>query len=92
MVLSLLAQMPLTSKPSTPPTIQQSMAKLSDSLDKLQLIVKRLVAKRLVAKRLVAKRLVAKRLVAKRLAESTANLVPIISQTTITETTTNHVI
>ncbi|GJV66060.1 hypothetical protein Tco_1476888 [Tanacetum coccineum] len=39
--------MPSTSKPSTPPTIQQSMAKLSDSLDKLQLIVKRLVAKRL---------------------------------------------
>ncbi|GJW18963.1 hypothetical protein Tco_0026399 [Tanacetum coccineum] len=72
MVLSLLAQMPPTSKPSTPPTIQQSMAKLSDSLDKLQLIVKRLVAKRL--------------------AESTANLVPITSQTTITETTTDHVI
>ncbi|GKD36133.1 hypothetical protein Tco_1251642, partial [Tanacetum coccineum] len=39
--------MPPTSKPSTPPTIQRSMAKLSDSLDKLQLIVKRLVAKRL---------------------------------------------
>ncbi|GKF77113.1 hypothetical protein Tco_0229583, partial [Tanacetum coccineum] len=72
MVLSLLAQMPPTSKSSTPPTIQQSMAKLYDSLDKLQLIVKRLVAKRL--------------------AESTDNLVPITSQTTITETTTDHVI
>ncbi|GJW90597.1 hypothetical protein Tco_0168150 [Tanacetum coccineum] len=67
MVLLLLAQMPPTSKPSTPPTIEESMARLADSLDKLELIVKHL-------------------------AESTANLVLITSQTTITETTTDHVI
>ncbi|GJU25957.1 hypothetical protein Tco_1164578 [Tanacetum coccineum] len=39
--------MPPTSTPSTPPTIKESMAKLADSLDKLELIVKHLVAKRL---------------------------------------------
>ncbi|GKC71818.1 hypothetical protein Tco_1117701 [Tanacetum coccineum] len=39
--------MPPPSTPSTPPTIEESMAKLADSLDKLELIVKHLVAKRL---------------------------------------------
>ncbi|GKB06433.1 hypothetical protein Tco_0834666 [Tanacetum coccineum] len=38
---------PPSSKPSKPPTIEESMAKLADSLDKLELIVKHLVAKRL---------------------------------------------
>nr|GFC22498.1 hypothetical protein [Tanacetum cinerariifolium] len=44
MVLSLLAQMPPTSKPSTPPTIEESMAKLADSIDKLELVMKCFVA------------------------------------------------
>ncbi|GKC72356.1 hypothetical protein Tco_1118239, partial [Tanacetum coccineum] len=38
-----------SSKPSTPPTIEQSLAKLGDSIDKLKLVTKRLVAKRLAA-------------------------------------------
>nr|GEV66500.1 hypothetical protein [Tanacetum cinerariifolium] len=39
MVLSLLDQPP-TSKPSTPPTIEESMAKLAYSIDKLELVMK----------------------------------------------------
>ncbi|GJT16480.1 DNA helicase [Tanacetum coccineum] len=69
MVLSSTYSTPPT---STPPTIQESLAKLADKIDKLELIVKRFIAKRL--------------------AESTTNLVSITSQTTITETTTDHVI
>nr|GEW94249.1 hypothetical protein [Tanacetum cinerariifolium] len=41
MVLSLLSQMPLT---STPPTIEESLAKLADNIAKLELVVKRLAA------------------------------------------------
>ncbi|GJU95284.1 hypothetical protein Tco_1320040 [Tanacetum coccineum] len=41
MVLSLLSQMPPT---STPPTIKESLAKLADNIDKLELVVKRLAA------------------------------------------------
>nr|GEV85878.1 DNA-binding pseudobarrel domain-containing protein [Tanacetum cinerariifolium] len=41
MVLSLLSQMPPT---STPPTIEESLAKLADNIDKLELVVKRLAA------------------------------------------------
>nr|GEW22110.1 hypothetical protein [Tanacetum cinerariifolium] len=41
MVLSLLSQMPLT---STPPTIEESLAKFADNIDKLELVVKRLTA------------------------------------------------
>ncbi|GKE73271.1 hypothetical protein Tco_1535312 [Tanacetum coccineum] len=40
---------PPSSKPSTPPTIEESLAKLGDSIDKLELVTKRLVAKRLAA-------------------------------------------
>nr|GEX19536.1 hypothetical protein [Tanacetum cinerariifolium] len=41
---------PTTSyKPSTPPTIEESLAKLGDSIDKLELVTQRLVAKRLAA-------------------------------------------
>ncbi|GJS83788.1 UDP-glycosyltransferase 84B1-like protein [Tanacetum coccineum] len=69
MVLSSTYSTPPT---STPPTIQESLAKLADNINKLELVVKRLVAKRLSA--------------------STANPVSITSQTTITETTTDHVI
>ncbi|GJS27726.1 hypothetical protein Tco_0488346 [Tanacetum coccineum] len=47
MVLSLLSQMPPTSKSSTPPTIKESFAKLGDLIDKLELVTKRLVMKRL---------------------------------------------
>nr|GEX05868.1 hypothetical protein [Tanacetum cinerariifolium] len=46
MVLSLLSQMPPT---STPPTIEESLAKLGDSIDKLELVMKHLVVKRLAA-------------------------------------------
>ncbi|GKD64913.1 hypothetical protein Tco_1307021 [Tanacetum coccineum] len=35
---------PPSSKPSTPPTIEESLAKLGDSIDKLELVMKRLVA------------------------------------------------
>ncbi|GJR03304.1 hypothetical protein Tco_0526288 [Tanacetum coccineum] len=41
--------MPPPSTPSTPPTIEESLAKLGDSIDKLELVTKRLVAKRLAA-------------------------------------------
>ncbi|GJV06095.1 hypothetical protein Tco_1343751 [Tanacetum coccineum] len=41
MVLSLLSQMPQT---STPPTIEESCAKLADTIDKLELVKKRLAA------------------------------------------------
>ncbi|GKB73146.1 hypothetical protein Tco_0934558 [Tanacetum coccineum] len=41
MVLSLLSQMPPT---STPPTIEESLAKLANNIDKLELVVKRLAA------------------------------------------------
>ncbi|GJU21300.1 kinase-like domain-containing protein [Tanacetum coccineum] len=41
MVLSLVSQVPPT---STPPTIKESLAKLADNIDKLELIVKRLTA------------------------------------------------
>ncbi|GJS14489.1 hypothetical protein Tco_0408961 [Tanacetum coccineum] len=41
MVLSLLSQMPPT---STPRTIKESLAKLADNIDKLELVVKRLAA------------------------------------------------
>ncbi|GKE14311.1 hypothetical protein Tco_1421888 [Tanacetum coccineum] len=40
---------PPTSKPSKPPTLDESLAKLADNIDKLELVVKRLVAKRLTA-------------------------------------------
>ncbi|GJV62866.1 hypothetical protein Tco_1473694 [Tanacetum coccineum] len=64
MVLSSTYSTPPT---STPPTIQESLAKLADNINKLELVVKRL-------------------------STSTANPVSITSQTTITETTTDHVI
>ncbi|GJW60258.1 hypothetical protein Tco_0109593 [Tanacetum coccineum] len=35
---------PPSSKPSTPPTIEESLAKLGDSIDKLELVTKRLAA------------------------------------------------
>ncbi|GKB27967.1 hypothetical protein Tco_0867368 [Tanacetum coccineum] len=41
MVLSLLSQMPPT---STPPTIEECLAKLADNIDKLELVGKRLAA------------------------------------------------
>ncbi|GKD41673.1 hypothetical protein Tco_1261880 [Tanacetum coccineum] len=40
---------PPSSKPFTPPTIEESLAKLGDSIDKLELVTKRLVAKCLTA-------------------------------------------
>ncbi|GKC90725.1 hypothetical protein Tco_1151374 [Tanacetum coccineum] len=40
---------PPTSKPSKPPTLNESLAKLADNIDKLELVVTRLVAKRLTA-------------------------------------------
>ncbi|GJX79077.1 hypothetical protein Tco_0327226 [Tanacetum coccineum] len=49
MVASKLSQMPPTSKSSTPPTIEESLAKLGDLIDKLELVTKHLVAKRLNA-------------------------------------------
>ncbi|GJR65470.1 hypothetical protein Tco_0011535 [Tanacetum coccineum] len=40
---------PPTSKPSKPPTLDESLAKLADNIDKLELVVKRHIAKRLTA-------------------------------------------